>query len=431
MASQLMFGVPATLCLMLLAVIALRRSVTADRAVAAAQAEAGRREVAEASLRQIQKMEVVGQLTGGVAHDFNNLLTAIAGNLDLIQRRSDDAGRVRRLAEAALLATQRGARITQQLLMFSRRNVLRPETLNLNRVLVEFEGLMAHAVSENIDLQLQLDAALDPSRIDRAQFEAAVLNLMVNARDALPNGGRVTIETRNVLLDKAYADQNTEVVPGAYVMLAVSDNGIGIDRSVLPHVFEPFFTTKDVGKGSGLGLSQVYGFAEQSGGHVKIYSEVGIGTTVKLYLPKATERPVEVDRQSLIPLRSANGGETVLVVEDDEAVLTMAVESLADLGYRVLVAHDGREALAIVNGPERIDILFSDIVMPGGINGAQLAIEAQRLRPGIKVLLTSGYTAAALSNEHGLPEELPVLSKPYRRDELAAQLRVIAGGLSS
>jgi two-component system, NtrC family, sensor kinase len=431
MASQLMFGLPATLCLMLLAVIALRRSVVADRAVVAAQAEVDRREVAEASLRQVQKMEVVGQLTGGVAHDFNNLLTAIAGNLDLILRRSEDAARVRRLAEAALQATQRGERITQQLLVFSRRQVLRAETLNLNRVLVDFEGLMAHAVSETIDLQFQLDAALDPSRIDRSQFEAALLNLVVNARDALPDGGRVTIETQNAVLEKAYADQNPEVVPGAYVMLAVSDNGVGIDRSVLPHVFEPFFTTKDVGKGSGLGLSQVYGFAEQSGGHVKIYSEVGIGTTVKLYLPKATDRPVEGDRQPLIPLRNANGGETILVVEDDEAVLTMAVESLADLGYRVLVAHDGPEALAIVNGPERIDILFSDIVMPGGINGAQLAIEARRLRPGIKVLLTSGYTAAALSNEHGLQEELPVLSKPYRRDELAAQLRVIAGGLSS
>jgi len=290
---------------------------------------------------------------------------------------------------------------------------------------------MAHAVSEKIDLQLQLDAALDPSRIDRAQFEAAVLNLMVNARDALPNGGRVTIETRNLLLDKDYADQNPEIVPGAYVMLAVSDNGMGIDRAALPHVFEPFFTTKDAGKGSGLGLSQVYGFAEQSGGHVKIYSEVGIGTSVKLYLPKAAERSVEGERTSLLPLRSANGGETVLVVEDDEAVLAMAIESLADLGYRVLVAHDGLEALAIVNGPERIDILFSDIVMPGGINGAQLAIEARRLRPGIKVLLTSGYAAGALSKEHGLPEELTVLSKPYRRDELAAQLRVVAGGLSS
>jgi signal transduction histidine kinase/CheY-like chemotaxis protein len=426
-----MFGLPATLCLVLLAIIALRRSVAADRAAAAVRAEVNRREVAEASLRQVQKMEVVGQLTGGVAHDFNNLLTAIGGNLDLILRRSDDSGWVRRLAEAALQATQRGERITQQLLVFSRRQVLRPETLNLNRVLVEFEALMTHAVSEKIDLQLQLDAALDPSRIDRAQFEAALLNLMVNARDALPNGGRVVIETRNVLLDQAYADQNPDARPGAYVLVSVSDNGVGIDPSILPHVFEPFFTTKDVGRGSGLGLSQVYGFAEQSGGHVKIYSEVGIGTTVKLYLPKASERLIAGEKQQLIPLRSADGGETVLVVEDDEAVLAMAIESLTDLGYRVLVAHDSQEALAIVKGSERIDILFSDIVMPGGVNGAQLAVEARRLRPDIKVLLTSGYTAAALSNERGLPKELPILSKPYRRDELAAQLRVIGGGRAS
>jgi signal transduction histidine kinase/CheY-like chemotaxis protein len=429
--SHLMFGLPATLCLVLLAIIALRRSVAADRAAAAVRAEVNRREVAEASLRQVQKMEVVGQLTGGVAHDFNNLLTAIGGNLDLILRRSDDSGWVRRLAEAALQATQRGERITQQLLVFSRRQVLRPETLNLNRVLVEFEALMTHAVSEKIDLQLQLDAALDPSQIDPAQLEAALLNLMVNARDALPNGGRVVIETRNVLLDQAYADQNPDARPGAYVLVSVSDNGVGIDPSILQHVFEPFFTTKDVGRGSGLGLSQVYGFAEQSGGHVKIYSEVGIGTTVKLYLPKASERLIAGEKQQLIPLRSANGGETVLVVEDDEAVLAMAIESLTDLGYRVLVAHDSQEALAIVKGSERIDILFSDIVMPGGVNGAQLAVEARRLRPDIKVLLTSGYTAAALSNEHGLPKELPILSKPYRRDELAAQLRVIGGGRAS
>jgi len=429
--SHLMFGLPATLCLVLLAIIALRQSVAADRAAATMRAEVNRREIAEASLRQVQKMEVVGQLTGGVAHDFNNLLTAIGGNLDLILRRPDDSGRVRRLAEAALQATQRGERITQQLLVFSRRQVLRPETLNLNRVLVEFEALMTHAVSEKIDLQLQLDAALDPSRIDRAQFEAALLNLMVNARDALPNGGRVVIETRNVLLDQAYADQNPDARPGAYVLVSVSDNGVGIDPSILPHVFEPFFTTKDVGRGSGLGLSQVYGFAEQSGGHVKIYSEVGIGTTVKVYLPKANERLIAEEKQQLIPLRSANGGETILVVEDDEAVLAMAIESLTDLGYRVLVAHDSQEALAIVKGSERIEILFSDIVMPGGINGAKLAVEARRLRPDIKVLLTSGYTAAALSNEHGLPEELPILSKPYRKDELADQLRVIAGGRAS
>lgn len=416
---------------MLLAIIALRRSVAADHAVAVVRAEVSRREAAEASLRQVQKMEVVGQLTGGVAHDFNNLLAAIGGNLELILERSDDSGRVRRWAGAALQAAQRGERITQQLLVFSRRQMLRPETLNLNRVLVEFEALMAHAVSEKINLQLQLDAALGPSRVDRAQFEAALLNLMVNARDALPNGGRVIMETRNALLDQAYAEQNPDATPGAYVLVSVSDNGVGIDPSILPHVFEPFFTTKDVGRGSGLGLSQVYGFAEQSGGHVKIYSELGIGTTVKLYLPKTSERLIEGEKQPLIPLRIANGGETVLVVEDDEAVLAVAIESVSDLGYRVLVAHDSREALAIVKGPERIDILFSDIVMPGGLNGAQLAVEAQRLRPDIKVLLTSGYTAAALSDDHGLPEALPILSKPYRRDELAAQLRVVVGGRAS
>jgi signal transduction histidine kinase len=432
MARHLMWGIPATLCLVLLASIAQRRSIVADRALAAAQIEASRREVAEASLRQVQKMEAVGQLTGGVAHDFNNLLTAIGGNLDLVLRHSEDSARVRRLASAALKATYRGGRITQQLLMFSRQQMLHPETLNLNRVLVEFEGLMGNAVSENIELKLQLDAALDPSRIDRAQFEAALLNLVVNARDALPSGGRITIETCNVSLDQAYADQNLEVVPGPYVMLAVSDNGIGIDPATLHHVFEPFFTTKDVGRGSGLGLSQVYGFAEQSGGHVKIYSELEVGTTVKLYLPKAGEQTSAApERQSLLPLRVANGEETILVVEDEADVLNMAVESLTDLGYRVLVAHDGREALAIIGGPEQIDILFSDVVMPGGINGAQLAIEARRLRPEIKVLLTSGYTAAALGKEHGLPPEVPVLSKPYRREELSAQLRVIVGGRSA
>jgi signal transduction histidine kinase len=432
MGRHLMWGIPATLCLVLLAFVAQRRSVVADRAVAAVQVEAGRREVAEASLRQVQKMEVVGQLTGGVAHDFNNLLTAIGGNLELVLRHSEDSVRVRRLAQAALAATSRGERITQQLLMFSRRQMLHPETLNLNRVVVEFEGLMANAVSENIELKLQLDAALDPSHIDRAQFEAALLNLVVNARDALPSGGRVTIETGNVQLDQAYADQNPEVVPGPYVMVAVSDNGVGIDPAALPHVFEPFFTTKDVGRGSGLGLSQVYGFAEQSGGHVKIYSELGVGTIVKLCLPKAGEQISAVPvRQSVLPLRSADGEETILVVEDEADVLNVAVESLSDLGYRVLVAHNGDDALAIIGGPERIDILFSDVVMPGGINGAQLAIEARRFRPEIKVLLTSGYTAAALGKEHELPPEVPVLSKPYRSEELSAQLRVIAGGRSA
>jgi signal transduction histidine kinase/CheY-like chemotaxis protein len=428
MASHLIFGIPATLCLVALTWFAWRRSIAADRALAAARSEAERRRIAEESLRQAQKTEAIGQMTGGVAHDFNNLLTAVTGNLDMILRRPEDGARVRRLAEAALRATMRGERLTQQLLMFSRRQVMRPETLNLNRLLLEFEGLMRQAVGERIELQLRVDPGLDPSHVDRAQFEAAILNLAVNARDAMPGGGRITIETHNVVLDADYAAAEADVMPGSYVMTAVSDTGSGIAKEALPHVFEPFFTTKDVGKGSGLGLSQVYGFAKESAGHVKIYSEPGLGTSVKLYLPKSADRPVAVARPGLSSLHPADSGDTVLVVEDDESVLATAVESLGDLGYRVLVAHNGPEALRVINGPEPIDILFSDIVMPGGINGAQLATEARRLRPSLKVLLTSGYSGAALAEQHDLPDDLPVLGKPYRRDELAAQLRVLAGG---
>jgi signal transduction histidine kinase/CheY-like chemotaxis protein len=428
MGSHLIFGIPAMLALVTLSYFALRRSEEADRATAAVHAEIERRKAAEDTLRHAQRMEAIGQMTGGVAHDFNNLLTAVTGNLDMILRSAKDDSRVKRLAEAALRATSRGERLTHQLLMFSRREVLRPETLNLNRLLMEFEPLMRRALGETVEVQLNLDPGLDPSRVDQVQFEAAVLNLVVNARDALSDGGAIVVETRNIVLDEAYAAENPEVTPGPYVMAAVSDSGAGIARSDLPHVFEPFFTTKDVGKGSGLGLSQVYGFAKESGGHVKIYSEVGVGTTVKLYLPRSTERATETPRRGVVPLRTATGGETVLVVEDDEAVLSMAIESLEDLGYRVLVAHNGPDALEIVKSLENIDILFSDIVMPGGINGAELAAEARRLRPAIKVLLTSGYTGTALTREHGLPANLPVLGKPYRRDELAAQLRVIIGG---
>ncbi len=428
MGSHLIFGIPAMLALIGFTYLALRRSEEADRATAVAAAEMERRKIAEESLRHAQRMEAVGQMTGGVAHDFNNLLTVVTGSLDMILRGVKDDARVKRLAEAALRATNRGERLTHQLLMFSRREVMRPETLNLNRLLLEFDGLVRRAVGEKVDVELDLDPGLDPSHVDQVQFEAAMLNLVVNARDALGDGGKLVIETQNVVLDEAYAAANPEVKPGAYVLVAVSDKGAGIAAADLPHVFEPFFSTKDVGRGSGLGLSQVYGFAKESGGHVAIYSEIGIGTTVKLYLPRSTQRPMEVMRHDMLPLRTATGGETILVVEDDEAVLATAVESLGDLGYRVLTAQNGREALEIVKGGEKIDILFSDIVMPGGINGAELAAEARRLRPSIKVLLTSGYTGAALAREHGLPADMPVLGKPYRRDELAAQLRVIIGG---
>jgi signal transduction histidine kinase/ActR/RegA family two-component response regulator len=428
MAGHLAFGLPATISLFLLSWLAVRRSKTADRALADMREHADRREIAEASLRYIQKMDVVGQLTGGIAHDFNNLLTVIVGNIELILRKPEHTARVARVSKGALQAAERGQRLIERLLMFSRRQVMRPVTLNLNRVLLEFETLMRHAAGAPAELQLKLDPALDVSNIDRAQFEAAVLNLVVNARDALPSGGRIIIETANVDLDESYTELNPDVVPGAYAMVAVSDNGVGIGAPVLPHVFEPFFTTKEVGKGSGLGLSQVYGFAKESGGQVSIYSEIGSGTTVKLYLPKSIEAYRDADKRSVKPREMAGGDETVLVVEDDDVVLRTAAETVTDLGYQVLMAHNGREALQILKESGKIDLLFSDIVMPGGINGVQLAIEARRLKPSLKVLLTSGYTAAVLTDKHGLPKEFPILGKPYRRDELAANLREIING---
>jgi CheY-like chemotaxis protein len=332
-----------------------------------------------------------------------------------------------RLAEAAMTAARRGEQLTQQLLAFSRRQVLRPETLNPNRLLLAFEALAQRAVGETVRLSFQLDAGVDPVRIDPAQFESAVLNLIVNARDAMPEGGAITVRTRNEQLDSEAADA-LSIQPGAYVSVAVSDTGGGIDADTLSHAFEPFFTTKEVGKGSGLGLSQVYGFVRSAGGAVAIDTTVGVGTTVTLHLPRSSDAAVEerAASSSQGPLRRAALGETVLLVEDDEQVLAMAVESLEELRYRVVVARDAREALAHLHGPDRFDILFSDVVMPGGMNGAQLAVEARRLRPELKVLLTSGYVTE-LGAGQVVSEGLPVLNKPYRRDELAQKLRVVLG----
>ena len=425
MAAYLAIGLPASISLFLLAWLALRRSTAADAAIAAVQVQSEQREMAEASLRHIQKMDVVGQLTGGIAHDFNNLLAVITGNIELILRKPADSDRVTRVAKAAFQAAERGERLIERLLMFSRRQVMRPVTLNLNRVLLEFETLMRHAAGPQIELRLKLDPGLDPSNVDRAQFEAAILNLVVNARDALPKGGRIIIETINVVIEEADPERNSDLAPGAYAMVAVSDNGLGIEPSVLSHVFEPFFTTKEVGKGSGLGLSQVYGFATESKGQVSISSQRGRGTMVRLYLPRSVETYWETEKRLLIAKDTTSGEETVLVVDDDEGVLATATEIVSDLGYHVLSAQNGQQALQILKEAARVDLLFSDIVMPGGINGVQLAREARRLKPKLKVLLTSGYTAAVLTDEHRLPKEFPVLGKPYRREQLASNLRDI------
>ncbi len=381
----------------------------------------------EEQLRQAQKMEAIGQLTGGVAHDFNNLLTVIVGGLDMVIRRPEQTERVVRLAQNAMAAARRGEQLTQQLLAFSRRQMLRPQTLNPNRLLLDFAGLAQRAAGEAIRLDLDLDPAVDPIRIDPAQFEAAVLNLVVNARDAMPSGGSIRIASRNV-------HRGTEEVaehglpPGPYVRVSVEDTGSGIDEGTLARVFEPFFTTKEVGKGSGLGLAQVYGFARSAGGDVAIASTPGLGTTVNLDIPRSSDVVTEESAGDAGkgPLRRASHGETVLLVEDDEQVLGMAVESLEELRYRVKVARNAAEALAYLNGPERIDILFSDVVMPGGMNGAQLAVEARRLRPELKVLLTSGYVGE-LDAARVVDENLPLLTKPYRRDELARTLRLVLG----
>ncbi|OHV17436.1 hybrid sensor histidine kinase/response regulator [Methylorubrum extorquens] len=389
--------------------------------------------VTEEALRQAQKMEAIGQLTGGVAHDFNNLLTVIVGGLDMMLRRPDQPDRVKRLAEAAMGAARRGEQLTQQLLAFSRRQMLRPQTLNPNRLLLDFRPLAERAATGAVELTFDLDPALDPIRIDPAQFESAVLNLIVNARDALEGRGghaRIAVTSRNVRLGTA-AVADRGVPPGPYVVISVTDTGSGIPPDKLQRVFEPFFTTKEVGKGTGLGLSQVYGFTRSAKGFAQIESEVGKGTTVSLYFPRSTDpagEEIGPGPVGAIPLRRAGEGETVLLVEDDEQVLGMAVESLEELRYRVIVTRNAAEALEHLHGVERIDILFSDVVMPGGMNGSQLAVEARRVRPDIKILLTSGYVANLDEGQVIGQGELPVLNKPYRRDELARSLRLVLGG---
>ena len=386
------------------------------------------RREAEQRLSQSQKMEAIGQLTGGVAHDFNNLLTVIVGNLDMIVRRPDNPQRVERLATSAMLAARRGAEVTEKLLSFSRRQVLRPETVNPNHLLKDFQGLLQRALGEAVTLVLDLDTALDPVRLDPGQFESAILNLAVNARDAMPGGGTLTIRTENFAVTPERAAAWPDLNAGDYVRVSVHDTGMGMDAATAARAFEPFFTTKDVGKGTGLGLSQVYGFARQGGGQVRVASTPGLGTTVTIDLPRSSEPVAAAPRaDALLPLRRAAEGEVVLVVEDEAAVLEMAVESLSELGYRTLTATRASEALDRLRGPQRIDILFSDVVMPGGLNGIELALQARQLRPGLRVLLASGYTGSALG-EQGVPVDLPLLSKPYRREDLASKLRLVMGG---
>jgi PAS domain S-box-containing protein len=378
----------------------------------------------EDALRQSQKMEAIGQLTGGVAHDFNNLLQVIIGNLELLQRNlPETSGRLQRAALHAMNGARRAASLTQRLLAFSRRQPLDPKPLDVNILVSGMSDLLHRTLGEIIALETVRSAGLWRVEADPNELEAAILNLAVNARDAMAEGGRLTIETGNAHIDNNYTAEHAEVIPGQYVSIAVTDTGSGMDAATIARAFEPFFTTKPVGKGTGLGLSQVYGFVKQSGGHVKIYSESGQGTTVKIYLPRWMGELENRETNVSVPVPEGEPDETILVVEDDDEVRTYSVETLRDLGYRVVEAHDGPSALRLLERQSRVDLLFTDVVLPGGMTGAQIAAQVRKLRPEVKVLFTTGYARNAIIHQGRLDNGVELITKPFSFTDLAAKVR--------
>ena len=397
------------------------RDITAEKLSAEALKSA------EDALRQAQKMETLGQLTGGVAHDFNNLLQIVTGNLETLQRGlpADDA-RLHRAARNALTGAERAATLTQRLLAFARRQPLAPERLDPNRLISAMSDLLHRTLGEIVEIETVQAPRIWAVEVDANQLENAILNLAINARDAMGDGGRLTIETANVDLDDSYVARDLEVTPGQYVLISVSDTGTGMDAQALERAFEPFFTTKEVGRGTGLGLSMVYGFIKQSGGHVRIYSELGHGTTVKIYLPRVHGDAVAGQVAEPASLAPDGDSETILVCEDDEQVRAYSADALSELGYRVIEAGDGPAALHILRDPARtVDLLFTDVVLPGGMTGAVLAREAQQLRPELKVLFTTGYARNAIVHHGRLDPGVELITKPFTYMDLAAKLRSI------
>jgi signal transduction histidine kinase/DNA-binding response OmpR family regulator len=385
--------------------------------------EVEERTKAEEALRQAQKMEAVGQLTGGVAHDFNNLLTIIIGGLETVRRaRPDETARVQRAVDMALQGAQRAASLTSRLLAFSRRQPLAPKPIDLNVLVRDMTELLHRTLGEHIELEGVLAPRLWAIEADQNQLESALINLAVNARDAMPDGGKLTIETANTALDESYSATDAEVRPGQYVAVSVSDSGHGMPGETLARAFEPFFTTKEVGRGTGLGLSMVYGFVKQSGGHVTLYSEPGQGTTVRLYFPRYFGSPSNVDDGTAAALPTGGEGEVVLVVEDNEDVRNYSSTVLRELGYQVLQAGEADAALAILRGPARIDLLFTDVVLPGR-SGRVLADEAAVLRPGLKILFTTGYSRNAIVHHGRLDSGVQLITKPFTFEQLAARVR--------
>jgi signal transduction histidine kinase/ActR/RegA family two-component response regulator len=429
MASHLIFGIPATIALFTLSLLAARRARRESATLAALQAEIRRREQAEDALRQAQKMEAVGRLTGGIAHDFNNHLTVISSNVELLKRRlpaNTDA--LARLADAAMHGVRRAATLTQRLLAFSRQQTLDPEPLDAGQMVSGMLDLLRRTLGETVVVETASAAGLWPTRVDANQLESALLNLAVNARDAMPRGGKLTIETANAAIDESYAARHADLKAGQYVMIAVHDTGIGMSPDVRARAFEPFFTTKPFGHGTGLGLSMVYGFVAQSGGHVRIESEPGQGTTIRIYLPRYVQQPSSAAVSGGAAAQSPSDTETVLVVEDDETVRHAAVEALREIGYEVLEAPDAMEAFRLIADRGGIDLLFTDVGLPGGVNGRALADAAHNITPALKVLFTTGYTRDSSLQSGLLNGDVHFLAKPFSLQQLEAKVREVLDG---
>jgi len=398
--------------------------------------ESKRRQEAEDSLRQVQKMEAVGQLTGGIAHDFNNLLTIIIGNLDTLKRQlakakegaSPPVAKLSKPLDQAMRGARSAAQLTQRLLAFSRRQALEPVRVDMNRLVTDMLDMLRRSLGEPVSVEAVLGAGLWPTFADDHQLENALLNLALNARAAMPEGGCLTIETSNTYLDADYARRFGDVEPGQYVVLCVTDTGTGIPANVIDHVFEPFFSTKPEGEGSGLGLSMVHGFVKQSGGHVRIYSEEGHGTTIKLYLPRMTSAEEIAaapagKAEDTRPVPRGEPHETILLVEDNDGVRDYATDVLRSLGYTVIEAADSPAAIRILTGKPEIDLLFTDVVLPGGLNGRTLAEEVRRKYPDVPVLFTTGYTRNAIVHQGRLDADVHLLNKPYTAQDLARKVR--------
>jgi two-component system NtrC family sensor kinase len=419
MAMHLIFGIPATLLLFVLSLLVLRRTRRL-------YAEADQRLAAEDALRQAQRLDAIGQLTGGVAHDFNNLLTIIMGNLEAAKRQlgawSDAAHvQVTRRVDNAMQGAARAATLTKRLLAFARQTPLNPSAIDLNRFLIGLSDFLQRAIGENIALEIVAAAGLWPAEADPTELEAALINLAVNARDAMPEGGKLTIETSNAYLDDAYCRQEGDLKPGQYLLIAVSDTGSGMPKELIDRVFEPFFTTKQTGHGTGLGLSQVYGFVKQLGGHVKIYSEVGEGTTVKIYLRRHSGS-VTAAAEAAVEIAHGRPGECVLVVEDDAEVRAYVVETLTELGYDVLQASGADQALQLLERHKTVRLLLTDVVMPGK-NGRKLAEDACALYPSLRVLYMTGYSRNAIVHQGRLDPGVDLIQKPLTTEFLAAAVR--------